>query len=88
MGTSIMHVNSPIPELGGELDVFQPFIDRAMAKEPDDRFQSGEEMVQALAGLEAEHYELIHSQPVTIQIPAKQPTFKRTQKVPVRIKGE
>ncbi|QIB65927.1 serine/threonine-protein kinase [Kineobactrum salinum] len=57
---SIMHVTEPIPELPGELAAFQFFIEKAMAKLPDNRFQSGMEFIYALEELEEEHYELIH----------------------------
>ncbi len=37
-----MHVNEPIPSLPADLAQFQPVIDRLLAKEPEDRYPSGE----------------------------------------------
>ncbi len=43
------HVNTPIPKLPGNVSRFQPLIDGLLAKDPDDRFQTTDEL---LAGLE------------------------------------
>ena len=51
MGTAMKHILDPIPELSADLSRHQAFINRAMAKDADDRFQSGEEMIQALERL-------------------------------------
>lgn len=45
---AIKHVNDPIPVLPEPLRAVQPFIDRAMAKHPDDRFSSGAELSSML----------------------------------------
>ncbi len=42
------HVFDPIPQLPERLARWQPFIDRAMAKDPDDRFQDVEEVHDVL----------------------------------------
>lgn len=43
------HVFEPIPRLPPELKHWQAFIDKALAKEGKDRFQTAEEMIEALA---------------------------------------
>lgn len=43
---ALMHVNDPVPTLPEAYAPYQQIIDRAMAKEPDDRYATAEEMVQ------------------------------------------
>ena len=43
-----MHLNSPLPRLPARFAQFQPFLDRLIAKDPDDRFSSAAEMIRAL----------------------------------------
>ena len=40
-----MHVNAPPPKLADLLCVHQPLLDRLLAKEPANRFQSAAEVV-------------------------------------------
>ena len=40
-----MHVHAPVPELIGMLSVHQPLLDRLLAKNPEDRFQSAAEVI-------------------------------------------
>ncbi len=70
VSTGIMHVSSPIPRLPGDVAVFQGFIDKALAKRPEDRFQDGAEMIYALEDLEEQEYELIHAINSTVVISA------------------
>lgn len=43
------HVHASVPRLGGDLVALQPLLEGLLAKDPDDRFQSAEEL---LAGLQ------------------------------------
>jgi len=45
MAVIIQHREAPVPRLPGTLARFQPAIDRMLAKQPDDRFQSAEEIL-------------------------------------------
>lgn len=45
------HVFEPIPRLPGEFRAWQPFIDKALAKDPRDRFQSADDMIEALQAI-------------------------------------
>ncbi|TDJ26058.1 MAG: serine/threonine protein kinase [Gammaproteobacteria bacterium] len=44
----IKHLQEPIPRLPNYLDVFQPMIDRMLAKKPEHRYQTGAELSAAL----------------------------------------
>jgi eukaryotic-like serine/threonine-protein kinase len=48
MAIVVMHRKAPIPALRAELAVLQPLIDRFLAKEPAERFESGEAAAAAL----------------------------------------
>jgi hypothetical protein len=43
-----MHAQDPIPRLPPEKKHWQPFIDRAMAKSPDNRYRNAQQMLSAL----------------------------------------
>ncbi len=48
---AIMHINEPIPQLPPEHAVFQPLLEKLLAKDPNDRFQTGAELIEALEAL-------------------------------------
>ncbi len=48
VGTALKHLLDPIPELPPALAKFQPFFAKALAKNRDERFQTGAEMAVAL----------------------------------------
>lgn len=48
LGLALMHAQDPIPRLPPERRHWQGFIDRAMAKAPDNRFRSAPQMLGAL----------------------------------------
>jgi serine/threonine protein kinase/CheY-like chemotaxis protein len=45
MAVIIQHRDAPVPRLDGELAAFQPLVERMLAKKPEDRFQSVEELL-------------------------------------------
>lgn len=50
---AVRHITDPVPRLPPELAAtFQPFLDRCLAKEPDGRFSSAEEVIQAISAID------------------------------------
>lgn len=47
------HVHSPVPRLPGELSIFQEVIDKTMAKDPADRYQSADELIDKLESIDS-----------------------------------
>jgi DNA-binding response OmpR family regulator len=56
MAVIYKHAHAPRPALGGDLRALQPLLDRMLAVDPGDRYQSAQELVRALdaAGLPRE----------------------------------
>ncbi len=52
LAVGIMHMTAPIPQLPSEFKILQPVLDRMLAKEPGDRYQTGGEIEAALAAIE------------------------------------
>ncbi len=52
LAIGIMHMTAPLPQLPTEYRMLQPMLDRMLAKEPGDRFQTGAEIDAALAEVE------------------------------------
>ncbi len=48
----LMHINDPIPQLRATLATYQPSIDRLLAKDPDDRYQTGAKLIEDLDRIE------------------------------------
>lgn len=48
LGLALMHAQDPIPRLPVERKHWQTFIDRSMAKSPDNRFRNAQQMLGAL----------------------------------------
>ncbi len=54
LAIGIMHMTAPLPQLPSEYRALQPILDRMLAKEPGDRYQTGAEIDAALAEVEKE----------------------------------
>ncbi len=52
LAVGIMHITQPIPILPERLSAVQPVLDRLLAKQPDDRFQNGEAVADAIEQVE------------------------------------
>ncbi|MGY6587986.1 MAG: SUMF1/EgtB/PvdO family nonheme iron enzyme [Wenzhouxiangella sp.] len=48
----LMHINDPVPQLRPMLARYQPLISRLLAKNPEDRYQSGAELIEDLERVE------------------------------------
>jgi tetratricopeptide (TPR) repeat protein len=48
----IKHITEPVPTLDSDYAEFQYFVDTILAKDPDDRYQTGAELIAALNDLE------------------------------------
>jgi len=48
LALALMHAQDPVPRLTPEKKHWQPFIDRAMAKSPDNRYRNAQQMLGAL----------------------------------------
>ncbi|HEX5124224.1 MAG TPA: protein kinase, partial [Rhodanobacteraceae bacterium] len=55
LAVGIMHIQQPIPELPPSLAHLQPLISRMLAKQPEDRFQDGLALAEAIAMYEEGH---------------------------------
>ncbi|HEY6985625.1 MAG TPA: protein kinase [Rhodanobacteraceae bacterium] len=55
LAVGIMHISQPVPVLPETIAAMQPIVARMLAKEPQDRFQSGEELAAAIDAFESRH---------------------------------
>ncbi|MGV8944301.1 bifunctional serine/threonine-protein kinase/formylglycine-generating enzyme family protein [Thermomonas sp.] len=53
LSMAMMHVQNPVPRLPAALKHWQKLIDTSMAKQPDDRYASAQEMLEALDQIQA-----------------------------------
>ena len=54
ISVGIKHVTEPAPRLPGRHSRLQPLLDRFLAKQPEERFQTGEDALNTLKALEAQ----------------------------------
>ena len=52
LAIGIMHITQPVPELPEALAALQPLVGRMLAKQPEDRYQDGQEVAVAIAEYE------------------------------------
>ncbi|MBK8183568.1 MAG: serine/threonine protein kinase [Candidatus Competibacteraceae bacterium] len=78
--TAMLHIKGPVPSLPEPLRRFQPIIDRLLAKKPEDRFASSEDLVHALQQLSRPNATPPSGfRALSPQISAHQPSASRTQ---------
>ena len=56
---AFQHIYEPIPALPKQAAIFQPLLNRLMAKEPDERFASDEDILRALDELQQEYEQMV-----------------------------
>ncbi len=69
LSMAMMHVQNPVPRLPASLKQWQGLIDKSMAKQPNDRFASAQDMLQALEQIQAragKHFGVVEVPPNTI----------------------
>lgn len=76
------HVTEPIPNLPSDLTIFQPLLNRLLAKDLEDRFPSAEQFLKELRDLELQHL-LTPTVTETTILPT--PTFAQANTTPKRI---
>lgn len=52
VAVAVKHLTAPIPRLPSQYQPYQKIIDKLLAKEPEDRFQRGRDLVRAIDALE------------------------------------
>ena len=68
LSMAMMHVQNPVPRLPAALKHWQKLIDTSMAKQPDDRYASAQDMLEALDQIQAragKHFGVVEVPPPT-----------------------
>lgn len=86
LAIGIMHITQPVPTLPDSIAVLQPLISRLLAKQPEDRYQNGQEVAAAIAEIERHMAngalpELDHAQP-TFRRDTPLESFRATEPSP------
>ncbi len=63
----IKHITAAIPVLSDELQIFQPIINTCLAKEPEDRYQTAAELIEALDQISDENLAAIEEKCAAFQ---------------------
>lgn len=78
----VMHISDAIPRLPEHLAVLQPLMDRVLAKSPDDRVQSGGELLQALEAIDRQTLDALEREGerrLVQPVDGESPTWRQAQ---------
>ncbi|MCG6860723.1 MAG: SUMF1/EgtB/PvdO family nonheme iron enzyme [Chromatiaceae bacterium] len=75
---AMKHCSAPIPVLPNPLRAYQPIIEKLLAKHPEDRFGSTQELIRALDALQTGQREISTLEEETRIVPREKPSPKRT----------
>ncbi|CAN5206356.1 hypothetical protein BH11PSE14_BH11PSE14_15520 [soil metagenome] len=70
LGLALMHAQDPIPRLPPERRHWQAFIDRAMAKAPDNRFRNAQKMLASLGQIAIRERAAADIEPIPLPAPS------------------
>ncbi len=70
LGLALMHAQDPIPRLPPERRHWQAFIDRAMAKSPDNRFRNAQQMLASLGQIAIRERAAADIEPIPLPAPS------------------
>ncbi len=82
LSIGIKHLKEPAPALPPPLRVYQPLLDQLLAKDPDDRFQSGAEFVAMIDAMSSGNFTAVSTTTPTVITGGgrtKQPTVVRSR---------
>jgi len=84
MSVALAHVEQPVPRLPPARMHWQSFLDKAMAKRPEDRFQTAQEMLDALNGVQTRIAIIAPLAAVATSLAGVPEKIERSLNVPVR----
>jgi serine/threonine-protein kinase PpkA len=66
LSIGLKHLKEPVPPLPANLRVYQPLVEKLLAKSPDDRFQRGEEVIDVIDAMSSGVNHTMTSSPTVI----------------------
>ena len=84
MSVALAHVEQPVPRLPPARMHWQSFLDKALAKRPEDRFQTAQEMLDALNGVQTRIAIIAPLAAVANSLAGVPQKIERSLNVPVR----
>jgi serine/threonine-protein kinase PpkA len=82
LAVGIMHITEEPPRLSGDMSALQSMLDRVLAKKPEDRYQTGEEMAGCIQSLEVA---IAKGQIPALLLPGSEPAMGLLSALPTEI---